>query len=403
MSKVQLTLMNKDIAVMELYGEFKPISPKINIDTFEAEKANILNERLKPIYIQPALLIKTFNEWFSKRLISAKRNDIPEDKILWKDDRPHYFSMSDQYWLKYDDNESWKDFNFFTNHYSSLTGDTFFTKNLAALNPAEMYYNTPDITTNGIMKKRWIKDENNINTLIKHSSQKFKQEVLNEILASKLLSHLKIIPYVNYTLCISGYDICCKCKNFVTPNTEFVPAFHIYQAVPYGEQTKNLPDKDRTYKHLIEAIDYFKIPGAKDFIDKMLIVDQMMMNDDRHLGNFGFLRNVNTGEFIEPAPLFDFGNAFFDDESRVNKTQHIFKDRIQYLFDNKQMQPLTHDQLNDFKKSMDSFYFLTKKKKDSIMNSFAQNNDFIKDNLLKNQENSVNKKDKSNILLEDSF
>ena len=36
-----------------------------------------------------------------------------------------------------------------------------------------------------------------------------------------------------------------------------------------------------------------------------------MLNEDRHFGNFGMIRNANTGEFIKPAPVFDTGSSLF--------------------------------------------------------------------------------------------
>lgn len=406
MGKVNVTLMNKERPVMYLTGFFEPISKDFDLSVFKAEKAKIEEENRKflPIYIcNDKILVKSFNEWFSMRTISAKRRDIPEGKIEWSGGYQHFFSLSDQYWLRYDENEKWKELNFFNNNYEMVTGDTFFTKNTGALNPARLSYESPDLTTNGIMKKRWIKNKNGINVLIKHSSEKLRQEVINEILASKLLGHLKMIPYVNYTMCIEGYDICSECKNFITENTELVPASHIYKATPFDE-TENGADSQHTYKHLVKAINKFQIPGAVEFIDKMLVVDKMLMNDDRHLGNFGFIRNAVTGEFIEPAPLYDFGSAFFGNDNRVNKNERLFSDRINYLFDNKSMQPVSNEQLAKFKKSMDDFTFLSNNKKSDILQKFSDNNEKIKNELLK-KEGSVKgkKKEAESLGMDDDF
>lgn len=46
----------------------------------------------------------------------------------------------------------------------------------------------------------------------------------------------------------------------------------------------------------------------------MIAFDYLICNQDRHLGNFGFLRNVDSGLFIGPAPLFDNGNSLWFDE-----------------------------------------------------------------------------------------
>jgi hypothetical protein len=43
----------------------------------------------------------------------------------------------------------------------------------------------------------------------------------------------------------------------------------------------------------------------------MLITDFLLANEDRHLNNFGFIRNVETLKFVGCAPLFDQGNSLW--------------------------------------------------------------------------------------------
>lgn len=42
---------------------------------------------------------------------------------------------------------------------------------------------------------------------------------------------------------------------------------------------------------------------------QMLIIDAVIGNGDRHAGNFGWLRNTDTGEYVSMAPLYDFDHA----------------------------------------------------------------------------------------------
>ena len=42
---------------------------------------------------------------------------------------------------------------------------------------------------------------------------------------------------------------------------------------------------------------------------KMLLVDAVFANGDRHAGNFGYLRDANTGDYLGMAPLFDWDHA----------------------------------------------------------------------------------------------
>lgn len=43
----------------------------------------------------------------------------------------------------------------------------------------------------------------------------------------------------------------------------------------------------------------------------MLTVDFLIENTDRHYGNFGFIRDVNTLEFTGAAPVFDNGTSLW--------------------------------------------------------------------------------------------
>jgi hypothetical protein len=44
-------------------------------------------------------------------------------------------------------------------------------------------------------------------------------------------------------------------------------------------------------------------------MDEMLVLDYIIANQDRHFGNFGFIRDVNTLEFLDFAPIFDCGTS----------------------------------------------------------------------------------------------
>lgn len=45
--------------------------------------------------------------------------------------------------------------------------------------------------------------------------------------------------------------------------------------------------------------------GYINELSDMLVADALILNQDRHLGNFGFLINNDTGVIIGTAPLYD--------------------------------------------------------------------------------------------------
>lgn len=48
---------------------------------------------------------------------------------------------------------------------------------------------------------------------------------------------------------------------------------------------------------------------VSDFLDRMIVVDYLVGNDDRHYGNFGLLRDAETLEIEGFAPIFDTGSS----------------------------------------------------------------------------------------------
>lgn len=388
----KIILMNKNTPVIEIYGELEHqetnLYPKILI-----KNINYINKKLCPpgiFFDNPDGLKAQFENWFKKRIISRKREDlqkIQEKEIRW-DGNPNLLSLTDQYWLRFDDNEKWEDLNFFTNNFNSYLGDVCFSKNLNYIQKINLSWNTPDITTNGVLKKRWVqlngKDNKHKSILIKSMSKQFGQEPLSEILASKLLEKLNFIPFVKYSLYIEGYDLCSYCENFVSPDVEFVPAGAVFYQTPANESEEIQSKPEYIYKHLIDSIDYFNIPDGKEFIDKMIIADRLMMNFDRHLGNFGYLRSVETGNYIGPAPLFDFGNAFFSEmDSYQTKT---FKQRENELFKNKKIEPLNKEIVNEFVEEIKNCPLLSFNKTIKIIKNIEANNKEIEQKTLEMQK-----------------
>lgn len=366
MTEIKVYLMCKETPVMELSG-FLNIS---NLPKFTAKTGKILNEKLIPPSIySPDNCVNQFNLWFEKRYFSSKRN-FPQEIINWAHGKPHFFSLTDQYWLKYENTECWKDLNFFTNGYNEVFGDIVFSKNLSTIKNLSVSNETPDLTTNGILTKRWKKIEKDgvkKNILIKQTNLQYEQEAISELLASKYLKKENIVPFVNYQMFIEGFSLCCMCENFVTEETSFVPAWEIFCVLPKEENAT-------TYDHLIKCIEHFNIPNAANFIDNMIVVDRQMMNFDRHLGNFGFLRNADTGDFVGPAPLFDFGNSFFSENANFDRYSKMFKEKeIKFLKNGR----IKKTNIDFFSTELDKCSFLSNAEKEKMINNIKGNNFFI--------------------------
>ena len=308
----RFTLMNKNKKIFDFeYNDEEHV-----IEKFERNYPN--NEKYAPFgLIKDDKIDKTqFNRWWKNRQIPASRNGLKE--ILYKSniyDKDHFdlldskaycLSLSDQYWVKsIDENILWEDINFFDHEFSEDIGKIFFDRNN---NLSNLNLNTPDMTSNGNYEKRW-KIINRDRYLLKAGSKMINQEPFNEVIATKLYERiLNDDEYVKYSIVYENDRAVSICKNFITKETELIPAWKINE---YYEFLNN----ENKYEHYIRCLNNLKIPNANILVDKMIICDFILANKDRHFNNFGVIRNVETLEFEKVAPLFDNGCSLWFDEN----------------------------------------------------------------------------------------
>lgn len=259
---------------------------------------------LLPLCLKASCTDETFAKWLEKRGIPENREGLKEAIEEFGDAwtvHKNYASLSDQYWIKWRE-ETWKKVNFFTNRYSPDIGDMMFAP--WSMGKRKINPNSPDLSTNGVLKKRWIQNSDLSSSLVKAGSVKAHQEPLSEVLVSTLCERIGKIQSANYNLHIEGTQMCSICPNFITENTELVPASFFYFDKPREAN-------ETIYHHLLKACEDNDIPDAENYINYTILIDNLTGNEDRHLNNIAFIRDVNTLKFIGPAPLFDCGNAYW--------------------------------------------------------------------------------------------
>ena len=138
---------------------------------------------------------------------------------------------------------------------------------------------------------------------MKGGSGPWKQEPFNEVIASRICSRLAI-PCVDYSLIFEGKRPFSLCENFITQETELIPAWRIFQ-------TQSRPVKRSLFDHFIICCEGLCFSGAKDALDRMLTLDFIIANEDRHWHNFGLVRNAETLEITGFAPLYDSGSSLW--------------------------------------------------------------------------------------------
>lgn len=209
-------------------------------------------------------------------------------------------SLTDQYWIRPGTQDlSWSRVNYFGNPFSEDMGDILLGRHRSS---QAKDLASPDNTTNGVLPKRW-KIIDGTRCLLKGGTRPWRQEPFNEVFAAHIMERLGIyhVPYHLLWVEDNPYSVC---PVFTTPQTEYVSAAFISKTLPRrpGES------KDIHYQRCCDAL---SIPGAREQIDKMLTVDFLLVNEDRHMGNFGAIRDVETLRWIGAAPIFDCGASLW--------------------------------------------------------------------------------------------
>ena len=160
-----------------------------------------------------------------------------------------------------------------------------------------------------MLRKAWI-IENDTRYLLKGGYKNETLQPFNEVLASEICERLGL-DYVPYTLDIYNDMVVSKCPCFITKDTELVTCYQIKNSM---EKHYNIDD----YEDYIKKLEEMGIKNVRIKMENMYILDFLIMNEDRHLNNFGIIRDVNTLQWIDVAPIFDNGQSlhimYYDNE-----------------------------------------------------------------------------------------
>ncbi|MCC8066408.1 MAG: HipA domain-containing protein [Clostridiales bacterium] len=300
MTCLNCILMHRRIAVAEL--DIDDVSGVI-------QKTNTV---FKPEHLPIGILIHkgtvdraALNAWWADRSIPASRSgirealetlDIASTKTLPV--RNYGLSLSDQYWIcPVNSHLTWERINYFQNDFSEDIGDVLFGvhKNKNVLD-----FSSPDNTSDGNLKKRW-KMINGKRCLLKGGSNPYRQQPLNEVIASEIMDCLDI-AHVPYTVIWEKGAPYSVCEDFVDDKTDLVPAWRIFQSQKRSNSTS-------VYQHFVDCCAKLGIRDVTGFLDRMIVLDYIIANEDRHLNNFGALRNAETLEWIGMSPVYDSGSS----------------------------------------------------------------------------------------------
>lgn len=166
-------------------------------------------------------------------------------------------------------------------------------------------FKSPNNTLGGQLKKACVKI-NGKDYLFKGVGSQHNIEQINEVLTSQICEILEV-PFVSYTLkkvhSKRHHVLVSVCECMIDDSHELIPA---YEILSNELDLTKTPSDYQTYLKILESHD---VIHAKEYLDKMFMLDYILLNEDRHLGNFGVIRNVETLKWESVCPIYDTGRS----------------------------------------------------------------------------------------------
>jgi transcriptional regulator with XRE-family HTH domain len=297
-----------NIYELRMYDETL-LSFTLNETELEGLKAHIIqiaDETSVHLPAEMSLNDEGLLRWLNKRVIPKNRTFVDEIlktlKLSANDtkgiiDICKGLSLNDSYWVVPQNFEGkFAKYNLYENRFSEMLSLVAYT-GMGQSNAA--FTTSPELTTNGMLPKAWRFIENEGIYLYKGGSTgaaNTGNEPFSEYYASQI-AQVMGLKAVRYELENWKGILASKCKLFTDIDTAFIPIGRIV-----------------TEGGLKGCLDYYKELGD-DFYEQicsMLVFDAVIYNEDRHFGNFGLLRDNQSGSFLTPAPIFDNGLSLFN-------------------------------------------------------------------------------------------
>ena len=203
----------------------------------------------------------------------------------------HALSLNDTFWVKEADSTlRWTDVSLYQNEFDQLVSEAAFD---GVISETDLSSTSPEFGTDGNYAKCWVRDKDGI-WLYKSGSGLHVIEPVSEFLVSQLAR--KICPNaVSYDLEMYHDKLVSKCPLFTSEAVGLAKASAVFR----GEQT------------IPRLLDTCQTLGSDGDFRRMCVLDALVLNPDRHYGNFGFLFDNQTMAILGMAPIFDNNRALF--------------------------------------------------------------------------------------------
>ncbi|WP_294712547.1 XRE family transcriptional regulator [uncultured Gemmiger sp.] len=276
---------------------------KRTIDGIDVSITSINKDKVERLPLGMSPTSESLTRWLRHRTIPANRayaqnflskNGLSENDFIGILQICKGLSLTDCYWVTYpNDQKTFAEVNLFDNRFSQVLSQIAFTG--YGSSPASKFRSSPEFTTNGMLPKAWRRKEGKV-LLYKGGTSGLAntgKEPYSEFYAAQVAEAMGI-PHVTYGLSKWKGQLCSTCELFTSKDISFVPASTLIRT-----------------SRISQIIDWFDDHGWKNDLADMLVLDAIIRNTDRHLGNFGFLVDNHTNQLLRPAPIFDNGLSLY--------------------------------------------------------------------------------------------
>ena len=262
-----------------------------------------VNEDMKELFpLDLELSDEGLLHWLGKRTIPKNREMVGKilsslglemQDIKGMLDIGFGLSLNDSYWTPQTDFEgSFGEYNLYENEFTSALSLVAYTGNY--IDVRDRFRTSPELTTNGMLRKGWKFFGKGDIWLYKGGTFGFANtgnEPYSEFYASQIAERMGLNA-VKYELENWMGILASKCRLFTDIDTAYIPIGRIVRT-----------------GGIDACLDYYRELGEEFYqqLADMLVFDAVIVNEDRHYGNFGLLRDNRTGKIIAPAPVFDNG------------------------------------------------------------------------------------------------
>lgn len=279
---VKYVLLNRDVVIAEF-----------EVDTL-FDTITIVEQ-----YVELPYWFDDLGDFIRNRRAPKQRENMEEllrlsgcDTIQGFLDISHALSLVDTFWVKRVGSDlAWKNVSLYTHSFNEVIAKTAFE---GGLHGRQLSTTSPEYGTDGSFAKCWIREGEKIRLLKRGSSgaRNAGLEPYSEFYAGQIVKAFTD-EFVAYDLRMRNGRICSVCDLFTDEN---------YGYLPYAAVDKGNTSVESVLRKMRET-------GLEEKAKMMFVIDAVILNEDRHKNNFGFIVDNRTQEIVGMAPLFDHNVA----------------------------------------------------------------------------------------------